>query len=263
MNIIWHNDSFLLQDHTDGDVTIAKSVGFEYRSGWRTTDSNVVQELHRRVIHPDAWVSQFKTTRLGMSDLALSHYNPTGAPVITDSSTDDVGATPSPQTINQLPKLIGNLFRTVQALNEIFPGRPFTPDGHLVGSIGEVVAAETYGLILEKCSHEGFDAKTESGQTVEIKLTGGSSVSISSDAATPKILIVLKLDSRAGFEEIYNGEFPLDLWKRKKPSKRRVSCLSISALRKRNPKLLPQKNPIAELNKLFSSAEVLDPAQSS
>jgi uncharacterized protein DUF6998 len=111
---------------------------------------------------------------------------------------------------HRIPELIGKLFQTVRALNEIFPHRPFTPDGHLVGSIGEVVAAETYGLILEKCSREGFDAKTEDGQTVEIRLTGGSSVSISSAPKTPEILIVLKLDSDRGFEEIYNGAFPLD-----------------------------------------------------
>jgi hypothetical protein len=156
--------------------------------------------------------------------------------------------------VRKIPELIGKLFETVRALNEIFPHRPFTPDGHLVGSIGEVVAAETYGLILETCSREGFDAKTEGGQTVEIKLTGGSSVSLSSDSKTPEILIVLKLDSRAGFEEIYNGVFPLDLWQSKKPNKRRVVCLPVNALRKRNPRLLPQTNSLEELNKLFSAS---------
>ena len=84
--------------------------------------------------------------------------------------------------IRASPALIGQLFRTVQALNRIYPDRPFTPDGHLVGSIGEVVAADTYGLILEKCSNEGFDAKAKGGQTVEIKLTGGTSVAVASDA---------------------------------------------------------------------------------
>jgi len=138
----------------------------------------------------------------------------TGRRLVTDS---EIGG------VRKIPELIGRLFQTVRELNESFPDRPFfTLDGHLVGSIGEVVAAETYGLILEKCSHEGFDAKTEAGQTVEIKLTGGSSVSVSSDANTPEILIVLKLDSITGFEEIYNGEFPLDHWKSRKPSKRLV-----------------------------------------
>jgi hypothetical protein len=155
---------------------------------------------------------------------------------------------------HKLPDLVGQLFKTVRALNEIFPGRPFTPDGHLVGSIGEVVAAQTYGLTLEKCSHEGFDAKTEGGQTVEIKLTGGSSVSISSAPKTPEILIVLKLDSVKGFAEIYNGTFPHDLWQSKTPSKRHVVCLRLSALRKINPKLLSQKYPLDQLNRFFSAA---------
>ena len=52
--------------------------------------------------------------------------------------------------IRALPVLICQLFQTVRSLSKIYPDRPFTPDGHLVGSIGEVVAADTYGLILEK-----------------------------------------------------------------------------------------------------------------
>jgi hypothetical protein len=112
-----------------------------------------------------------------------------------------------------------------------------------VGSIGEVVAAETYGLILETCSREGFDAKTEVGQTVEIKLTGGSSVSLSSDSKTPEILIVLKLDSRTGFEEIYNGVFPLDLWQSKKPNKRRVVCCRSTRFVKEIPDYSSKRTP--------------------
>jgi hypothetical protein len=92
-----------------------------------------------------------------------------------------------------------------------------------------------------------------SRQTVEIKLTGGSSVSISSAPKTPEILVVLKLDSRAGFEEIYNGAFPLDLWRSKKPSKRQVACLPLSELRKINPQLLAQKKSLEQLNSFFSA----------
>ena len=147
--------------------------------------------------------------------------------------------------------MIGQLFRTVQSLSAIYPDRPFTPDGHLVGSIGEVVAAYTYGLNLERCSNEGFDAKTEAKQTVEIKLTGGESVAVSSDAKTPVLLIVLKLRPETGFEAIYNGPFPLALWQGKKPSKRHIVSLRLSDLRKINPKLLPEKQPLAQLNSLF------------
>jgi hypothetical protein len=156
--------------------------------------------------------------------------------------------------LRAIPGLVGQLFQTVQALNKIFPHRPFTPDGHLIGSIGEVVAADTYGLILEKCSHEGFDAKTETQQTVEIKLTGGRSVAVSSDAKTPELLIVLKLDPNTGFEEIYNGEFPLALWRSKKASKRRVVNLRVNELRNINPKHLKEKHPLEELNRLFTAS---------
>lgn len=155
--------------------------------------------------------------------------------------------------IRGIPALIGALFKIVEQLNEI-SGRPFTPDGHLVGSIGEVVAADTYDLVLEKCSNEGFDGKTKDEKTVEIKLTGGDQVSVSSEAIPPDILIVLKLDPKNGFAEIYNGQFPLELWNRKKANKRRVKSFRINELRKMNPCQLKQVHPLEELNVLFKAA---------
>ena len=98
--------------------------------------------------------------------------------------------------IRCIPALIAQLFSRVQELNRLYPGRPFTPDGDLVGSIDEVVAADAYGLTLEKVGTKGFDAGTEDGKTVEIKLTGGDSVDISSDSQTPDLLIVLKLHQK-------------------------------------------------------------------
>lgn len=150
-----------------------------------------------------------------------------------------------------LAALIGRLFEIVRALNKLFPGRPFTPDGHLVGSIGEVVAAHTYGLCLEAASQECFDAKTEADQTVQIKLTSGDRVSVSSDSNTPDLLLVLKLDPKTGFKEIYNGKFPLELWRSKKASKRRVVSLGLRELAARNPRLLEQKHPLTQINSHF------------
>jgi hypothetical protein len=157
--------------------------------------------------------------------------------------------------IRGIPALIGALFSIVSELNRI-SNRPFTPDGHLVGSIGEVVAADTYDLILEKCSNEGFDAKTRDGRTVEIKLTGGTSVSISSEATPPDILIVLKLDSRKGFTEIYNGPFPHEIWTNKNANKRKVKSLTFKNL-SNNPSLLTQVHSLEELNILFQGEELL------
>ena len=160
--------------------------------------------------------------------------------------------------ITDIPRLIGELFNIVKSLNEIFPERPFTPDGHLVGSIGEVVARYIYGISLEKCSNEGFDAKTKDGHTVEIKLTGkkGTSVSVSSEAEPPDYLIVLKL-TEDGFVEVYNGKFPVELWQKKTASKRKVKSLPLNELRPLNRSLLRQENSLEDFNRFFRPTAVM------
>jgi len=47
----------------------------------------------------------------------------------------------SNKSILEIPSLFQELYSIVDRLEELFPGRRFTPDGHLVGSIGEVLAA--------------------------------------------------------------------------------------------------------------------------
>jgi hypothetical protein len=48
----------------------------------------------------------------------------------------------------KLPEPVAAIYKAVEQLEAAYPGRKFTPDGHLVGSIGEVVAAEALGLTL-------------------------------------------------------------------------------------------------------------------
>ena len=47
----------------------------------------------------------------------------------------------SNKSVLEIPSLVQDLYSIVDRLEELFPGRRFTPDGHLVGSIGEVLAA--------------------------------------------------------------------------------------------------------------------------
>ncbi|WP_026340931.1 hypothetical protein [Thioalkalivibrio sp. AKL10] len=100
-----------------------------------------------------------------------------------------------------LPRLVGELYRVVGELEAMFPGRHFTPDGHLVGSLGECLAAYHYGLDLLRASSPGVDA-VKDGREIEIKATQGKSVGLRSG---PEHLLVLKLDREGGFAEIYNG----------------------------------------------------------
>ena len=104
--------------------------------------------------------------------------------------------------LRELPKLLTDLYAIVSRLEELAPGRKFTPDGHLVGSIGEAVAAYAYGLELLPASVKQHDAKAPDGRLVQIKLTQGQSVALSYDC---EHLLVLQLDQKRGFVEVYNG----------------------------------------------------------
>jgi hypothetical protein len=91
----------------------------------------------------------------------------------------------------------------VRRLEDLFPGRSFTPDGHMVGSIGEAWAKWMYGLTLLAASAECHDATCSNGRLVQIKATQGDSrVAM---RGQPIHLIVLQIGSDGLPVEIYNG----------------------------------------------------------
>jgi hypothetical protein len=101
----------------------------------------------------------------------------------------------------RFPQVIREIYRLVAELEDMFPGRPFTPDGHMVGSIGECHAAYCYGVQLLPPSSEGRDASKD-GRSIEIKATQGDCISLRSE---PEHLLVLRISKDGSFEEIYNG----------------------------------------------------------
>jgi len=168
------------------------------------------------------------------------------------------GARTQPQSaIEQVPALVGDLLRTTRKLNGLFEGRPFTPDGHLVGSIGEVVAEYIYEIKLEPCSTPHIDAYTVDGHSVQIKLTGETGTSFgvrwsNSQTKSPAdFLICLKLTTK-GFVEIYNGQFPVELLIGRKDSSNGQLSLTVSRLTAMNPSLLPKKNSFESINRWFT-----------
>jgi hypothetical protein len=108
--------------------------------------------------------------------------------------------------IDEIPDLVRRLYDIVGRLESAFPGRKFTLDGHLVGSIGEVLAAYRYGLELLPPSAEGHDARAPDGRMVQIKATQAKTVGLYSE---PQHLIVLGLNRDGTANEIYNGPGPL------------------------------------------------------
>ncbi len=103
---------------------------------------------------------------------------------------------------DKLQILVKQLYATVNELEAMFPGRHFTPDGHLVGSLGECLVADAYALELLPASNKGHDAITQDGIKVEIKATQSKSVSFRSE---PEHAIIIKIIPDGTFEEIYNG----------------------------------------------------------
>jgi hypothetical protein len=164
----------------------------------------------------------------------------------------------SASRFEEVPALIADLLKTTQRLNALFEGRPFTPDGHLVGSIGEVVAEYIYDLKLQPVGTPQVDAHTKDGRSVQIKLTGAKGAAFglrwSSRMKTSHadLLIALKLNEN-GFKEVYNGPFPKDLLEGKTDTSNGQISIAASKLAARNPSLLPTVYSFTSINRWFSS----------
>lgn len=131
--------------------------------------------------------------------------------------------------IDTIPDVVQRLYDLVAELERSFPGRPFTPDGHLVGSLGEVLASHYYDLELLPCSTECHDAQTRDGKLVQVKATQGERVAL---RAQPEHLLVIKINKDGTIEEIYNGP-GLPAWQScGKMQKNGQSPISVSKLRR-------------------------------
>ncbi len=132
----------------------------------------------------------------------------------------------------EVGKLISTLFATVERLEELFAGRRFTPDGHLVGSIGEVIAAHMFELELLVASQERHDATTRDGRMVQIKFTQGNrSIALSSE---PDHLLALRLTPERQIEVVYNGAGARPWEKAGRMQKNGQRPISLSRLRELN-----------------------------
>ena len=102
-------------------------------------------------------------------------------------------------------ELVRSIFESCSELSRR-TGRSVSPDGHLVGSLGEIYAAQELNLTLETASNAGFDATDADGTCVEIKTTTRSSISLSAEGSRAERLVVVQLDRHTGEPQIvYDG----------------------------------------------------------
>ena len=131
------------------------------------------------------------------------------------------------------------LFQIVEQLETEYAeyNRKFTIDGHLIGSIGEVIVAEAFDLELEKNSTPVIDAHTKDGtnRTVQIKATQIDRVSFSGkheNEDAPDQVIVISIDKSGGSVVEFNGPGKLIYENLGKPQKNGQSQISLAKLRR-------------------------------
>lgn len=105
------------------------------------------------------------------------------------------------EKMDAIKEKIQKLISIVKELETDFPGRHFSLDGHLVGSIGEVMAAYYYGIELYAASAVAHDGEID-GKKVQIKISQQDDIVINHE---PEYLIVLYLRKNGDVFEVYNG----------------------------------------------------------
>lgn len=128
----------------------------------------------------------------------------------------------------KIASLIKELYGITNELEKLYPGRCFMPDGHLIGSIGEVLVAEKYGLQLLPNSTQTHDAITSDCRKVQIKATQINRIALSSE---PECLIVIQVKRSGEWEEIYNGPGKLPWEQAGKMQKNGQRAISLAKLR--------------------------------
>lgn len=107
----------------------------------------------------------------------------------------------SEEKMNMIREKVQTMIGIVSELEAEFPGRHFTLDGHLVGSIGEVMAAYYYGIELYRASVSRHDGIVD-GREVQIKIMQQDNIVINDE---PDYLIVMYLSKMGDVYEVYNG----------------------------------------------------------
>jgi hypothetical protein len=140
--------------------------------------------------------------------------------------------------LRTMVKAVRSIYRQVSILAALRPDRRFTPDGHMVGSIGEVYAEYLFGLTLHASSHPIHDAVTRDGRQVQIKATQGKSINLEVPSqqrphqAVPDNLIVLHIASTGIPSVVYAGPGKRAAAIGQAISTRTYMMLSVSKLRR-------------------------------
>ena len=158
------------------------------------------------------------------------------------------------KNVEKLRGKIAELVKIVNALEKTYPGRHFTLDGHLVGSMGEVLAEYYYGVELFPASTPKHDGRVN-GKDVQIKATQRDVVLLGEE---PDYLLVLYLANTGAVFEVYNGPGKLAWDSVENSDKRGYKHLRINKLMEldslvKDEERIPQIKGIRKMRKEFKN----------
>jgi len=136
--------------------------------------------------------------------------------------------------INQLKDIIKDLYRSVEKMRAVFPQRKFTPDGRMVGDIGEAIAALKFGVILDEKSQKNWDGyridENCNKRLVQIKTTQKTETYLKKPPCDGDLL-VFKIKQDGEYELCYDGP-ALKVWDALSHRKADVTGAKIIELKK-------------------------------
>ena len=158
------------------------------------------------------------------------------------------------KNVEKLRGKIAELVKIVNALEKVYPGRHFTLDGHLVGSMGEVLAEYYYGVELYPASTPKHDGRVN-GKDVQIKATQRDVVLLGEE---PDYLLVLYLANTGAAFEVFNGPGKLAWDSVENKDKRGYKHLRVNKLMELDAEVkdadrIPQVNGIRKMRKEFKN----------
>lgn len=161
------------------------------------------------------------------------------------------------KNVEKLRGKIAELVKIVSALEKAYPGRHFTLDGHLVGSMGEVLAEYYYGVELYPASTPKHDGRVN-GKDVQIKATQRDVVLLGEE---PDNLLVLYLANTGAVFEVYNGPGKLAWDSVENKDKRGYKHLRVNKLMELDAEVkdadrIPQVNGIRKMRIEFKNPKI-------
>jgi len=137
--------------------------------------------------------------------------------------------------LDQLKEAIKDLYFSVAKLHSAFPDRRFTPDGRMVGDIGEAIAFLKFHVILDKKSKKHWDGYRIdlAGKEckVQVKTTQKDETYLKKPPHNGD-LIVFKIYSNGNWKCYYNGSI-MKIWKllkHKKPDSTGAKIIKLNKL---------------------------------